>query len=209
MSLLLCHQCYSWVEPSDARCPQCCEVVDSDSPDPTIDMLGAEIGSAVGRIGEVRIRRRLLPEFGTLYATTNGLFFLPHETVREVRLVETPETGSSLLWTLASLAFTPLVFVLPFVRSKRLRPTEVAVRQPVFVAPGERRRLPELLMENPGVFFVPKRSIYRIRRRRGTWRVERRQGPPLKFMPQEPRRQFQERIAKLAVDVGWRDLLAG
>lgn len=209
MSLLLCHECYTWVEPFDARCPECFGTLDCDTPDPALEILRDELGGVVGPLGEVRIRRRLLPDQGTLYATTSGLLFVPHETVREVQLVETPEAGSSLLWTLASIAFTPLVLVLPFVRSKRLRPAPIAVLRPVFLSPGEYRRPAELLMENPGVFFVPRRSIFRIVRRRGKWTIERRQGTPLKFKPHNDRRHFQAQMTQLAATDGWRELIAG
>lgn len=99
MSLMLCHHCFTWVEPLGDQCPQCDYPLDARSPDPSSEQLNASIGPIVGRMGEVRISRFDLPGQGTLYETTQGLFFVPHrlEQVKLVRGDSAPRPFRSML----------------------------------------------------------------------------------------------------------------
>ena len=186
MSLLLCHECYSWVEPSDGRCPDCWQPVDTSVPDPPLRALKTVIGELICPLGEIKVRRKMLPDRGMLYATTQGLYFLPHRLVRVMQLVETEDARTSFFWFLAAIAWTPLMFLLPLLKSVQAKPAQVDVFQPQFLTPAESHLLPEFLMQNPGVFFVPRESVRTIRRRRNTWTISRWRGSPLKLKPQDP-----------------------
>lgn len=204
MSFLLCHECYSWVQPENERCPECDRHVDSATPDPPLEFLGAQIGSILCRVGEVAIRRKMLPDRGMVYATTNGLYFLPHRLEHVTRLVEEESPGSSLLWSLASFVWSPLIFVAPFLKSRHVKPTQMPVLRPQYLTRDESRLLPELLMQNPGVFFVPKKSIRIVIRKRGYWKIERLQGTPLKLKPVGNRQRFDDRMSEVVTSERWR-----
>ena len=103
MSLMLCHECYSWVEASDGYCPECTYPLDASAADPPLHELRSIIGEIVVRVGEVRVPRGLLPDRGMLYATSNGLFFLPHRFERVTQMVETNGDTTSILWSLAAM----------------------------------------------------------------------------------------------------------
>ena len=99
MSLILCHQCFSWVEPIGEQCPQCDFPLDARAPDPSPEELNAAIGSLVRPMGEIRIARAELPERGWLYETNHGLFFVPNR-LEQVKLVprgSSPKPMRSLL----------------------------------------------------------------------------------------------------------------
>ena len=206
-SLLLCHECFSWVQPDGDHCPACHLNVDMATPDPPMRTIQAAIGEVVCLVGEVRVRRKLLPENGSLYATTNGLYFLPHQLEQETRMVETSAVSSSLLWSCAAFVWTPLIFILPFVKNQNVKPMRVQVARPRVLAPGESDVLPEFLMRNPGVFFVPRTSIDVFHRRRSNWLLRRRQGPALKFTPESDEQEFRRRLTQLADTDTWRDYL--
>jgi hypothetical protein len=208
MSLLLCHECFAWVEPHDGRCPDCLQGVDPALPDPDLPTLRGLIGDLAYALGEVRVPRRLLPEYGTLYATRNGLYFLPHATEDVAHLVERPTAGSSLFWTVATMLWSPLVFVLPFVKARELQESRTQVLRPQTLTLLDSPRMADLMMENPGVFFVPRRSIRQVRRRRQRWIIDRAPGRPLKLSVESDRRYFQERMADLFADGAWRSVPA-
>ncbi|HUG89311.1 MAG TPA: hypothetical protein VML55_00660 [Planctomycetaceae bacterium] len=208
MSLLLCHQCFAWVEPHGGRCPDCLETLDPAMPDPDLATLRVLIGEIVHPLGEVRVPRRLLPEYGTLYATRNGLYFLPHAAEDVAHLVEGESAGASLLWTVASIVWSPLVFVMPFVKAKELRESRTQVLRPQRLTAADSPRLAELLMENPGVFFVPRRSIRHVVRRRQRWIIDRAQARPLKLTVASDGRHFQERMSDLFAEGSWRSVSA-
>ena len=141
MSALLCQECTQWVWSRDDRCPNCTDTL-VEQPD-TIEVAErarGTVGHVVGRIGHVRVRRRRLPNDGVLYETSNGLFFLPYQTVTATRLVE--ESGGSPLWSIAAVLWSPLLFILPFVRSRELREREVEEQEPVRLAGDDLQRSP-------------------------------------------------------------------
>lgn len=206
MALLLCHECYFWVPPRNGRCPECDHGIDSGSPDPSADALDRVVGSALRPLGGVHMPRRLLPERGTLYETANGLYFLPHVMLRRLELVERTEAGRSLMWTLASVAFAPLILVLPFLRFRKLTQEEVPVFEPAPLPDPERDQLGRRLLENPGAFFVPRKSIRRLKRRRGRWIIERRVGRKLKLRPEHDNGQLGEEMFQLLQQDVWRHI---
>jgi len=208
MTFLLCHDCYSWVEPINDRCPACQSLVLTSSPDLPERVLQELIGDEVHRLGEVRVERRLLPDTGFLYATERGLCFVPHRVDQESQLIVVEDVESSVMWSLASLAFTPLVVVLPFVKKKGLKEKQVSVLRPPPVKSPERSRLPELLMQNPGVFFIPRGSIRRAGRRWNRWRIDRTEGFSMKFSPIRDRRSFHVRVAECVESGSWTETIA-
>jgi hypothetical protein len=208
MSLLLCHECFTWVEPHDDRCPDCLQTVDPALPDPDLPTLQTLIGDILCPLGEVRVSRKLLPEYGTLYGTRNGLFFLPHAAEDITHLVTRPSAGSSLFWTVASLVWAPLVFVLPFVKTKELRESRTRILRPQWLAAADSPVLASLMMENPGVFFVPRRSIRQVQRRRQRWIIHRLPARPLKLTVESDRGYFQERLTGLFAETSWRSVPA-
>jgi hypothetical protein len=200
MSLLLCHECFAWVEPVRDRCPDCQHSLDSSVADPPLSRLERVIGDLITPLGEVRVDRKLLPDQGTLYRTSNGLYFLPHRVDRETRLVPNGDAGTSLLWSLAALAWSPLALAVPFLkRRSRLVERQVRVFRPHLLEPGQSEMLPEFLMQNPGVFFIPRESILAIERRRYCWRVVRAHGAALKITPLAEKPAFAEQMDELAL----------
>ncbi len=210
MALLLCHECYCWVEPVEGRCPECAHGVDASIPDPAPSALEQTLGRIVARLGEVRVQRKNLPDRGTLFATTTGLLFLPHELDRVTRMVDAGPTPESLAWSLASLAWAPLQLLSLWPRKKQVKPIKVRVLRPVHLAAEESQRLPELLMQNPGVFFVPRKSIRTAVRRFRGWRIDRSHGGRLKLRPEINKVQFHRQFARLFAAENWeRDLRPG
>ena len=209
MSLLPCHECYSWVRPSEGRCPDCTNAVDITAPDPPLEHLQAAIGGIIARLGEVRVKRPLLPDNGMLYATTNGLFFLPHQIRRLQVTRDTDTDDTSLFWSLAGIFWTPLLLVRPLVTSKRPSRQQVTVFRPQYLSPDQSDRLPALLMQNPGVFFVAKSSIRIMQRRRRDWLIERHHRPNLKLKPSANRERFHTRMQEIADSQSWRDIVFG
>lgn len=207
MAFLLCHECYSWVEPQDGRCPECVNGFDPATPDPPLHELQMAIGQIISRVGEVKVQRKMLPDRGMLYATSNGLFFLPHEMQHITRMVENNGGGTSLLLLLAGMIWAPLGLLLPFLKTSRLQAAKIKILRPRFLTPDDSHRLAELLMENPGVFFVPKKSILAMRRRRKHWLIERRQSPRLKLKPSANTGRFESRMAELAECRTWESVL--
>jgi hypothetical protein len=183
MSFLLCHECFTWVEPTEERCPDCLHTLDASTPDPSVDRLRVVIGDVVCPVGECQVRRKLLPDRGTLYATTNGFLFLPHHTEQYIEYVPPDGTATSLLWSLAAMVWSPLALVLPFVKSSPRVPRRVQISRPRIVPPAQSDCLPDLLIQNPGAFFVPANSIRLVARRWRRWTIERAQGFRVRIKP--------------------------
>ncbi|GAB4160575.1 MAG: hypothetical protein Tsb009_37910 [Planctomycetaceae bacterium] len=206
MSLYLCHECYFWVAPRHSRCPECDHPLSDHLGDPPLDNLQRVIGDVVARIGEVRFQRPLLPENGTLYLTSNGLYFVPHVLSRRTKVVEKTPPGRSLFWMLASTAFTPLMFVLPFLKSKQLRQEEVTVLHPQQIRLDGEHQLAELLIQNPGAFFLSRNAIRHIIRKRKLWTIERQFGEQLRFAPVINHDLVNTRLIALMAEDDWRDM---
>ncbi len=204
MSFLLCHDCYTWVEPRDNRCPECLLVMDLSAADPPVSQLRDVMGDIVDRVGEVRIPRRMLPEWGTLYQTTRGLFFVPHEMDSALAADAGPLTGTSVMWSLGTLMWSPLFFLTPFLRTPPPRQTSVRILKPRHLCEADSKKLPILLMENPGAFFLPRAQIQSAYRKRSRWIIERSAGGRLLLMPVNSARLFREKFTHLLGGPAWR-----
>ena len=207
MSFLLCHECFTWIEPFGGRCPECQQSIDLATPDPPLHQLQRAMGQVLFRVGEVRVRRPMLPNHGILYATTNGLYFVPHRIERVTQMVQAESLGTSLFWSIAASLWAPLMFVLPFVKTQHMKATHVPVFRPEILTPRDSWRLPEMLMQNPGVFFVPKKAIRIVSRKRRSWRIERFHRPPLKLKPIARCSHFHGRMIDLLACDTWQDLM--
>jgi hypothetical protein len=203
MALLLCHECYCWVEPYDGRCRECWHALDAAVPDPPPAALEQALGRLMMRLGEVRVRRKTLPDRGTLYATTTGLLFLPHEPDRVTRMVDAGPTTESLILSLAALFWSPLHLIALWPRKNAVRPMNVRVFRPRVLTSHDSSRLPEFLMQNPGVFFVPQKSIRSATRRFHSWRIERSVGSKLKLRPEGDKPLFHRRFERLVATENW------
>jgi hypothetical protein len=203
MSFLLCHDCYTWVEPDEGRCPECLLMMDLSAADPASAQLRDLMGDIVDRLGEVRVPRKLLPEWGTLYATTRGLFFVPHEPGHSTTTGTAPLVGASLVWGLGSLFWSPLLFLMPFVRTETAEETTVRVLRPRYLTHDDSSRMPELLMAHPGSFFLPKTQIKSIRSQRARWTVERSPGSRLMFSPVDSPRALAAKLSSLLATSDW------
>lgn len=198
MSLLLCHTCFTWAEPISGRCPECFDVLDSSHPDPSLDHLNSVIGPLVVRVGTVRVERRLLPDRGTLYCTRRGFYFLPHQIEHRSNVTNAASPGQSLLWSAATLLFFPLMFLGPFLWIRRYRETTSPVFHPQYLSDSDSDRMARLLMEHPGVFFIPRESIRSISRRRSRWTIIRQHGVPCRLSPETAARQLHDRMDHIA-----------
>ena len=202
MSFLLCHDCYTWVEPADDRCPECQFAMDLSEADPPVRILREVIGELVARLGNVQIPRRLLPEWGTLYATTEGLFFLPL-TADDEQIASTRPAGDTYLGRLGHLVWSPLRSLFPDVRGAAALPPAVANEDLESLLDQDHADLPRLLMDHPGTFFLPKCQIQSIQFKRSRWTIERCQGGRLVLSAAETR-SFHANFRVLLESPGWR-----
>jgi len=199
MALMLCHQCLSWVEPLGEQCPQCDFPLDARTPDPTSEELGAVIGRLIRHIGDVRIARTALPNRGSLYETTRGLFFVPHR-LEDVRLVRGAATRAR--WRKVFSALQNIPHAIFGLRGYRTAPqVEIAVDLHTHLSPQDSKELPILLMSNPGVFFLSRRSIHRIQRRLWGWMISRPNSLALRLKPIADRSEFHERMSAFALGI--------
>lgn len=202
MSFVLCHDCYTWVEPEENRCPECQLVMDLSEVDPPLDQLRSVMGDLIQHLGEVRIPRRLLPEWGTLYATTEGLFFVPHELDHSLRWQTTEINGTTLMWSLGAFVWSPLLVLFPFIRGTTEQKS-VEVLRPRYLMDETYCELPDVLMNNPGAFFLSRRQIRAVSRKRKRWIIERTLGNNLQLSPVEPVQPFDEKFDRLLQTSNW------
>ena len=208
MSLLLCHECYSWVEPRYDRCPDCECVVESSTPDPSPGELQEAIGKIESALGQVVVGRRGVPNRGILYQTTNGLAFVPHQLEHIIQAGEESGGTITVVWTIAALVWSPLMLILPFVRARQGKPRRVQVAFPQVITSDQSHRLAELLMDNPGVFFIPRRCVRSVRRRRNAWTIERVHAVPVRFKPEQGSRVFRHRMQHLSDSEPWQEMFS-
>ncbi|MCA9071432.1 MAG: hypothetical protein KDA84_21035 [Planctomycetaceae bacterium] len=202
MSFVLCHDCYTWVEPEENRCPECLLLMDLSEVDPPLTQLGSVVGELVERLGDVRIPRRMLPEWGTLYTTTEGLFFVPHELDHSLRW-QTPQiNGTTSSWSLGALIRSPLLILFPFVRGTVER-RSAEVLQPRYLVEESQSDLPRVLMNNPGAFFLSRQQIRAVSRKRRRWIIERCNGNNLQLSPVEPVQPFDDKFQRLLRTSDW------
>lgn len=197
VSLLLCHECFTWVLPQYGRCPDCQAAVDRLHPDPSPEDLRNILGDLTLRLGEVQVRRKHLPPVGLLYATTRGLYFVPHTLEEVTEFVEEEAGDGTLLWSLAGMVWTPLSLFSLLYRSTKLTEQQKDVYRPQLLNSRHSDRLPSLLMDNPGTFFIPRRAIQHVEQRWRGWIVRRLNASPVRFRPLAGRRFFNERMVEL------------
>jgi hypothetical protein len=182
MSIRLCQECCQWFWSHEDRCPQCqdswTEEIDVDA---IASRLRPRVGAIVERIGHVRIKQKRLPSEGLLYETEFGLFFLPHRNVTVTRLVE--EGKSSPLWNLASVLWAPMMFVLPFIKAKKLTKKDVQENHPVRLKGESLQRLPDLLGRLPGSIYIASRDVMSVKSNGKRWHIRRSSGAKLTFEP--------------------------
>jgi hypothetical protein len=182
MSIRLCQECYQWFWSHEERCPQCqdpwLETINQES---LADRLRPSVGNVYGRIGHVTITQKRLPSEGLLYETEFGLFFLPHRNVTVTRLVE--EGKASPLWLLATMLWAPLMFVMPFIRAKRLTEKDVKENHPLRLHGDNLQRLPDLLGRMPGSIFIAARDVVSVKIKRKRWNIHRMSGGKLSIEP--------------------------
>jgi hypothetical protein len=206
MALVLCQQCFTWVEPLAEQCPQCDYPIDLRGSDLTLEELAATIGPLVSRFGPVRISRIELPDRGMLYETNCGLFFLP-ESVERVRLVPAnrfPHSPASAIWRALRAPlriFRNSVLLRGSGASGSSMRVEVTRQDSPVLASEDSERLPRLLMDNPGAFFFPRRSIRALRRTFAGWALVRPNNLVLRVKPLGDRASFHKRMTRFADEV--------
>jgi len=208
MSLLLCHECYHWVDARAGRCSSCDHPIDQNIPDPDPIDIGQQIGTAIGVLGCIHTRRSRLPETGLLYATTRGVLFVPHRVAYISRMVRKSTWPTRIMVGLASMVWLPFMLLTPFVVKKKHVERRVKILEPTVLNPDQRdeRTLASLLMKDPGVFFVPLSSIRAISPGWWEWKIERYGLRPIRLRPAAAD-AFDSAIQSLAEREDWRRLL--
>lgn len=182
MTLMLCRHCFAWSEPLENWCAGCHLPLNADEPDPDLHVIEAVLGELRQEIAEVRLCRRQLPELGTLFLTTGGLLFLPHRTrpvLDRDELLADPLVPAKAAGSAPATSF--------FGRLVTFSGSWLS-REREGVANGElcfdlRRTPAELLMDDPGVFFVARDSIQKVRLSgRACW-IDRVRGAAVKLQP--------------------------
>lgn len=182
MSIRLCQECCQWVFTRDGRCPDCQDgLPETINPEELDGRFRAVVGEVLGRMGHVRVARRKLPPDGVFYETANGLFFLPYRMVTKRRLVE--QSAASPMWTIASILWSPLMFLSPFLKRRELREKDFIEIEAIRLGKEDLQLLPDFLSRVTGAFFVPTRNIRAIIQKRGHWVVERSTGPKITIQP--------------------------
>lgn len=178
MSIRLCQECCQWVFTRDGRCPDCQDALpETINPEELDGRFRAVVGDVQGRMGHVRVTRRKLPPDGVFYETANGLFFLPYRTVTKRRLVE--QSAASPMWTVASILWSPLMFLSPFLKRRELREKDFIEVEAIRLGKEDLQLLPDFLSRVTGAFFVPTRNIRAITQKRSQWGIERSTGPKI------------------------------
>lgn len=182
MSNRLCQECCQWVFTRDGRCPDCQDALpETINPEELDGRFRNVVGQVLGRMGHVRIVRRKLPSDGVFYETANGLFFLPYRSVTKRRLVE--QSSSSPWWTVASVLWSPLMFLSPFLKRRELREKDFVENEAIRLGKDDLHLLPDFLSRVTGAFFLPTRDIRTVTENRGHWIVDRSLGPRIKIHP--------------------------
>jgi len=193
MTLLLCLECCQWREPVEGRCPVCAGTLDIAVPDPTVETLADEIGDGQGLLGDADVSRRELPKRGRLWATTNGLLFVPNESrvivfedERRATFSNSRSPGSGDLIDSKQMPNQSTHrgavggqrpnWLREFVNrvwTRLVRHVPVArfasERRANVFAEHDRQTLAELLRSDPGVLFWSRGAISTWRRQRGQW----------------------------------------
>jgi len=208
MALLLCHECYSWVEPRSGHCPDCLARADLNEADPAPPQLRATLGELTGKLGEVTVRRRPFSGPGLLYTTTQGLYFLPHH-VNDItdEYGQNHDVGQTVIWSVAATLWAPLYLLMPLLRTSSRNGSTVSIYHPQLLSPDQSDLLSDLLMDNPGAFFVPSRAVRTVQQRWRGWVIERDHGTKLHLKPTSTRGNFDRRMQQLIKSPAWQHIL--
>ncbi len=167
MTLLLCPECCQWREPVEGRCPVCVGSLDFAIPDPSLETIAEEIGVLQGLLGEAGVSRGDLPKRGRLWATTNGLLFVPSESrvivfTNDERAGHAMRSGRLGRWIGRWWS-----------RLSRREPAArfACERRESGLAASDRLALAELLRSDPGVLFWSRGRIATWRRHHGRWEL--------------------------------------
>lgn len=165
MTLLLCPECCQWREPAEGRCPVCAGTLDLAVPDPSLETIADEIGDVQGLLGEAEFSRAVLPKRGQLWATINGLLFVPNES----RVIVFSNAGRAA--TATRLGGLGRWIDRWSSRLSGREPTArfACERRTIALAVSDRLALAELLRSDPGVLFWSRGAIASWRRRHGRW----------------------------------------
>ena len=211
-----------WVTPRGGACPLCVRPLDPAAADPPLGEVADRIGPVTHCLGEVRVRRRDLPDRGLLLATAGdargggGLFFLPHRPEVVIEPGAAAEPGLGLVWALAGLVGGPAALLAPALRllsgddwsGDRKRTVYEPEPVPAAGAPGGGGRLlAEHLMANPGAFFLPRGDVRGVRERlprpwRG-WVAECVGRPPVRWRPLSDPAGVRRELAALGRTAAW------
>lgn len=176
MTFLLCSECCQWREPMEGRCPVCAGTLDVAVPDPSLETIADEMGELQGLLGEADVLRSQLPKRGRLFATSNGLLFVPNES----RVIVFGAQGNR------AMSAGPCPSRqrdegkrLCFFRGVSLIWSRVMRRAPAVrfacesrasdLVASDKLALAKLLRGNPGVLFWSRSAIAIWRRERGQW----------------------------------------
>jgi hypothetical protein len=194
MRIVLCHNCWSWVQLEGDQCPDCHRAMDLSEPDPSSAELDALLGSLVCRLAKVRCDRRKLPSVGELVAVTEGLLFLPEVTPLPNGALEAEEHPSSSFWPISNW----------WSNWGRRLPAVDPPRPDVLI---DAAPLAEQFLNAPGAVFVPRRHLIRAALRGRVWTISRSVGRTLRFTATDPaedaRRSWQSMLTR---DPAWRKL---
>lgn len=207
-ALILCRECYSWAEPKADLCPICAVTLDLNQPDPTLETLEEAIGPIELCLGEVITPRKLLPDRGMLYGTSGGLLFVPHDLSRTTVPSQSWPASASLLWAVAAVLWSPLAVAGALLRFKMMQPREILLPVPRRLKEGESTVAAAQLMDDPGTFFIPRRSIRIIRRTWRGWTIDCHDRKPIWFRPTEPA-AFIDRLRHAACRSSWAAAIMG
>ena len=167
MTLLLCPECCQWREPVEGRCPVCASSLDLAIPDLSLETIAEEIGDLQGMLGEADVPRGDLPKRGRLWATSNGLLFVPCES----RVIVFANSDR------AKAATRQIGFGRRIGRCwLRLSGREAVARfacehRASALADCDRIGLAELLCSDPGVWFWSRGAIATWRRQHAQWEL--------------------------------------
>ncbi len=165
MTLLLCPECCQWREPVEGRCSVCAGSLDLAIPDPSLETIAEEIGDLQGLLGEADVPRGDLPQRGWLWATTNGLLFVPCES-RVIVFANSDRAKEATRQNGLGRWIGQWWSRLSGHRSASRFACEH--RASAFAA-SDRIALAELLRSDPGVLFWSRGAIAAWRRQRGQW----------------------------------------
>lgn len=207
MSMLLCHECFSWVEPRNGHCPDCMATADINDADPPLSRLQAILGEISAPLGEVTVRRHAMPSRGLLYATSNGLYFLPHLVDEKHSPGIHTATDRVFIWSMAAALWAPLSLCAVLLDLNTEDSSDALTYHPQRLAPEQADAMPQSLMDNPGAFFVPSAMIQSISRRFGVWIIHRSHCTKLKFLPTSPRESFDDKMSKLIATPPWKHVV--